>query len=92
MILRDNADDYLERAKYSIAWLQAWTILGDIDCPPSLEVFSHGWEAAAHDTKHLTPQHYAHAVVAKYKRTDADREQGQPWWRWSEDEGRLRPT
>lgn len=89
MILRDNADDFVESGLH---FLQAWTILGGCECPPSHEVFEHGWETAAHEHRGLKPQMYAHQIVAKYNRTDADRKQAQPWWRWSEASGRLVPA
>jgi hypothetical protein len=89
MVRRDNADDYLDGG---LQFLQAWTILGDCECPPSREVFEHGFVVAAHERKGLKPQMYAHQIVAKYGRTDADRVQKQPWWRWSEAEGRLKPA
>jgi hypothetical protein len=36
MVRRDNADDYLDGGDYLVRTpLQAWTILGVCECPPS---------------------------------------------------------
>jgi len=82
MFLQDNADDYLSS---SLSFQQAWLILGDVLCPPSVEVFEHAYLVAAEKVPHMTPQRYARQLTNVYKRQGS----GESWYRYDEGVGRL---